>query len=321
MEDAAEKSTNTSPSVSVVVPVFNSADTLGELYERLSKVLDQCASAWEIVLVDDGSRDRSYDVMYELRSKDERVTTIRLGRNCGQHHALLCGLRHARHSCAITLDDDLQNPPEEIPKLLAGLAQGYDAVIGRIETKEHSAWRNLASGFVQRANCWILGKPRSLYLSSYRAFSRKALAAMVQYRGVHVYIPAILLRAVPATKITNVAVEHHARQTGRSTYTVRKLIRLFSFLLVNHSFFPLRAIVAWGLLLCVASFFFALYLVVRALLDPVPVPGWTSTIVILCFLSGNLFLALGVLGEYMGRLVDEVSRTQESTIFSINDEH
>jgi len=306
--------------VSVVVPVYNSEASLAELKARVTEVLDAHGTAWELILVDDGSQDASFQKMKALRQADSRVQVVRLGRNCGQHHAIFCGLRLAQNDCVITLDDDLQNPPEEIPRFLQKLAEGYDVVIGRITTKEHEPWRNLGSRIVQMLTNRILGKPKSLYLSSFRAFSRGACRAMLQYRGVHVYIPAVMLRSIPVEKMTNVEVTHHPRKHGKSNYSPGKLLKLTSYLLINHSRLPLGLVTGWGFFLSLASILFAIAVLIRSLINPIPVPGWTSLIVILLFVSGNILLALGILGEYLGRLVDEVSRDQESAIFSVNEE-
>lgn len=302
--------------ISVVVPVFRSGAQLRLLYERLQAVLDSTGRPWEIILVDDASGDGTFDIMLELRARDARVRLIRFARNSGQQNATLCGMTRARGDCVITLDDDLQNPPEEIPRFLACLDQGYDVAIGRIEgEKKHRLFRNVGSVLVQRLASHIIGKPRHLSLSSYRAISRRAVDIMVSFAGTHVYLPALMLNAVPVDRVVNVPVPHHQRQAGHSTYTVRKLLKLASYLLINHSSLPLRLATLWGFVVSAASLAYAAWVVVRVLLHGSPITGWPTLAVLVSFLSGNIMLCLGVLGEYISRLVQENSRLSQFPVF------
>ena len=303
--------------VSVVVPVYMNRDGLEEFFRRLKPVLEGVTRHWELIMVDDGSTDGSYQVLQRLRAGEERVKLIQFGHNHGQHHAVLCGLQHSRGDAVITLDDDLQNPPEEIPRFLAALAEGHHIVIGRIGKKKKHGWfRNLGSRTVQSLTSMILGKPRELAFSSYRAFSRPAADAIAAYTGVHPYLPALILSAVPTNLITNINVQHDPRHHGRSTYNLRKLAKLASYLLINHSFIPLRAMIYWGVLVSLGSLGFAIYVVLRAVLwHHASVLGWPSLAVLISFFSGNILLALGVLGEYIGRLVQESATNLQFYIF------
>jgi len=304
------------PVISVVVPVYRSGGQLGKLYARLQPVLDATGEPWEIILVDDASGDGTFDAMLDLRRRDERVRLVRFARNAGQQHATLCGLARARGQWVITLDDDLQNPPEEIPRFLERLRQGDDLVIGRIQgEKRHVGYRNLASAFIQWLAARIVGKPGHIALSSYRGMSRRAVDGITAYAGTHVYLPALMFAAVPADRISNVPVEHHARGAGRSTYTLRKMLRLASYLLINYSSLPLRVMTAWGFLVSVASLAYAVWIAIRVLLEGSPVTGWPTVVVLVAFLSGNIMLCLGVLGEYIGRLVQENSRLAQFPVF------
>jgi glycosyltransferase involved in cell wall biosynthesis len=304
------------PSISVVVPVYRSGEQLHALYDRLRAVLDATGRQWEVILVDDASGDGTFDVMLELHRRDPRVRLVRFAKNSGQQHATLCGMSRARGDCVITLDDDLQNPPEEIPRFIERLEQGYDLVIGRIEgAKKHRAYRNIGSTLVQRLASRIIGKPRHLALSSYRAISRRAVDIMVSYAGTHVYLPALMFTAVPVDRVTNLSVAHHARGAGRSTYTTRKLLKLASYLLINHSSLPLRLATLWGFVVSLASLAYAVWVAVRVLLHGSPITGWPTLAVLVSFLSGNVMLCLGVLGEYIGRLVQENSRIAQFPVF------
>lgn len=303
-------------SISVVVPVFRSGPMLVPLCERLSAVLSALTEDWEIILVDDASNDGTFEYMLKLHRADRRVKAVRFARNLGQHQATLYGLQLSEGDYVVTLDDDLQNPPEEIPRFVARIDDGYDLVIGKIEGgKRHSLLRNLASSMVQRLIGKILGKPRALALSSFRCMSRRAARAMASYSGAHAYLPALMLGAVPVDRICNIPVAHHPRLEGQSQYTLRKLLKLSSYLLVNHSSLPLRFVTAWGTLLSVASLVYAAFVVVDVLLNGSAVTGWPTLAVLVSFMSGNILMCMGILGEYIGRIVSENARTGQSPVF------
>ncbi|MBB6184224.1 glycosyltransferase family 2 protein [Oleiagrimonas soli] len=310
----------TKPVISVVVPVFRSKATLNALYDRVRNVLDDVASSWEIILVDDASNDGTFEVMLALHEHDSRVKLVRFARNTGQHHATLCGLQRASGDYAFTLDDDLQNPPEEIPRFIEKMEEGYDMVIGKIVTsKKHSAARNLSSRIVQWMVSRILGKPRDLALSSYRGMTRRAASNMGAFTGAHAYLPALIFASVPIDRITNLSVPHNERAHGRSTYSPGRLIKLASYLLINHSYLPLRFMVAWGIILSVASLLYAVCTVSYVLLGGHMAAGWPSLAVLISFLCGNILLFMGIVGEYVGRLVEEHSRPQQFPIFETHD--
>ena len=302
--------------ISVVVPTYRSKDSLPELRRRLGAALDAITPDWEVILVDDASNDGTYAVMETLHEADPRFRLIRFARNRGQHQATLCGLQRASGRYVVTLDDDLQNPPEEIPRFLAKLEEGYDLVIGRIEgSKAHSGARNLASWLVQVFVGAVLGKPKDLQLTAYRAMTRRAAVQIASYAGTHAYLPALMLSSVPPDRIVNLPVEHHDRMAGESTYTLRKLVKLFSYLLINHSYIPLRLVTGVGFLLCLASFAYGTYVAAVATFGSSGVPGFASLAVLVSFLSGATLLGMGVIGEYVGRLVEEGSRSQQFPVF------
>ncbi len=308
--------TATDPLVSVVVPVYRSGQQLNALYARLRLVLEAIDPAWELILVDDASGDGTFDVMRALREADPRVRLIRFARNAGQQNATLCGLTRARGHFVFTLDDDLQNPPEEIPRFIERLRAGDDLVIGRIEgEKQHQGYRNLGSRLVQALSARIVGKPRHISLSSYRGMSRRAVDGIAAYAGAHVYLPALMFSAVPVDRISNIPVPHHPRNAGRSTYTTRKLLKLASNLLINYSSLPLRAVTLWGFFVSIASVAYAAWIAIRVFLHGSPITGWPTVVVLVAFLSGNIMLSLGVLGEYIGRLVQENSRLAQFPVY------
>jgi undecaprenyl-phosphate 4-deoxy-4-formamido-L-arabinose transferase len=303
-------------SISVVIPVFRSGPMLEELYQRLQSVLSSLTDRWDIILVDDASNDGTFDRMLELYNRDNRVKLVRFARNMGQHHATLCGLQRAGGDCVLTLDDDLQDPPEEIPSFLAKIEEGYDLVIGRISgSKQHSWLRNIASHTMQSLVSRILGKPRGLALSSFRCMTRRAVEGIASFTGTHVFIPALMLSSVPPDRICNVPFAHHPRLVGSGNYTLRKLFKIFSYLIINYSHVPLRLVTTWGFILSLASLVYALFIVIKVLIYGSPFSGWPSLAVLISFLSGNVLLCMGILGEYIGRLVDENARASQFPIF------
>jgi len=302
--------------ISVVVPVYRSGATLEALYARLEPVLSSTAEEWEIILVDDASGDGTFEVMEQLHRRDPRVRLVRFSRNMGQHNAVLCGLKRSRGSHVVTLDDDLQNPPEEIPRFVAKIDEGYDLVIGRIDGGKKHAWhRNLSSRALQMLVNRVLGKPREIALSSYRCMTRRAADSMAVHTGAHVYMPAVMFHSVPHERICNIPVAHHERRHGRSTYTLRKLVRLASYLLINHSSLPLRVVTVWGLILSGVSLGYAAFVALDVLIHGSTVTGWPSLVVLISFLSGNIMFCMGILGEYIGRLVEQASSTSQLPIF------
>ncbi|HEX7029818.1 MAG TPA: glycosyltransferase family 2 protein [Gammaproteobacteria bacterium] len=303
---------NESIRLSVVIPVFRSAEILPQLQRRLTHVLDDMDKRWEVVLVDDGSSDGTWTRMLELRRQDFRYKLIQLIRNHGQQQALICGLQHASGERIITMDDDLQNPPEEIPRLLAKLDEGFDIAIGKIsQHKKHSLFRNLGSRFIQQLTERILRKPSHITLSSFRALSGSAAAAISAYRGAHPYFPALMLNSVAQDRIANVEVKHDERAHGRSTYTLRKLVKLASYLLINHSTLPLRFVTLWGLLLSIGALAYAAYVLFSAIFNDSSAAGWPSLAIMVSFFSGNILMALGIIGEYVGRMLEEQSRANQ----------
>lgn len=305
-------------SISVVVPVYQSAALLSHFYERCARQLNLLTNEWELVLVDDASPDDSWDIACSLRERDSRVKIVRLARNHGQQHATLCGIGYASKDYIITMDDDLQCFPEDIPLFINMLVDGKQVVIGRIssEGKQHTWWRNLGSRINQRLAGKIIGKPKELSLSSYRAMTRKVAERLVTYKGAHPHIAALLFKSVPFAFIGNVDIRHAPRGDGsRSSYSISKLIKTLSYLLINHSYLPLRFMIGWGVAISIASLIFAVGIVIRVSFFSHAAAGWASLAVLITFLSGNILLALGVVGEYLGRLVEEASNITQFSIF------
>lgn len=304
--------------ISVVVPVFSSEKILYLFYERMAAQLNAITHDWELILIDDGSLDTTWDVACNLQRADLRVKCVRLARNHGQQHATLCGLGYASKSYVVTIDDDLQCFPEDIPLFIEKLKSGSCVVIGKIShnKKQHLWWRNIASSINQLLAGKIIGKPKKIGLSSFRAFTIDIAQKLSNYKGANPHIAAMIFKLVPHALICNVDVRHAQRVDGKtSTYSLPKLIKTLSYLIINHSYMPLRFMVCWGMAISLFSIAYALWVAGRALIGDYSMPGWASLAVLVSFLSGNILLALGILGEYLGRLVEEASSIEQFSVF------
>lgn len=308
-------------SISLVVPVYRSGSTLAIFYERAHQALQRICDDWEIILVDDASPDQTWSSALALREQDNRVKVIRFAKNKGQQHATLCGLSYASKRYVVTIDDDLQCFPEDLSLFIEQLEAGKHVVIGQIPAaeKKHSAWRNLASRFNQRLVSRIMGKPSDFALSSYRAMSLAVVRQLVKYQGSHPHIAAMIFNSVPVSMMANVPIRHSARADGEAgTYTLGKLFKTISFLIVNYSLLPLRYVSIWGFIVSISSILFAVFITLRTLFTDHAVPGWASLAILISFLTGNILLALGIQGEYLGRLVENATNLSQ---FPIIEEH
>src|SRR5262245_21692150 len=288
------------PSISVVVPVYNSEKTIGELVRQMTEELQDYSS--DFVLVNDGSSDQSYYICRRLAEEDCRVKFISFFRNFGQLSAILAGLREADGDIIIVMDDDLQNPPTEVHKLLAAMQQGYDFVFGVPSGQmQQSLSRRLGSYINRRMAEIVFNKPRSIYASSYYALSRRLAQEIVKYDGPYPYIAGFIFRTT--SNGCQVPVEHHQREYGKSRYTFKKLLRLWMIGFTNFSILPLRISSIVGVMAAIVGFIFLAFLVANKLLRPnVIYPGWTSVIGAVILAAGVQLLALGMLGEYIGRI-------------------
>ena len=287
------------PALSVVVPVYNGAGSIGTLVAALESL--EVPGGLEIVLVVDGSPDDSLAVCRALVAKARvPIILVNLSRNFGEHNAVLAGLHESRGAHVITMDDDLQNPPGEVLKLLAhAQAGGADVVYTWYARKEHESWRNWGSRFTNAVADLLLDKPRGLYLSSFRCMTRFLVEQIVKYDGPFAYVDGLILQATQS--IDRIEVQHLPRALGRSNYTLRKLVRLWIAMFVNFSVMPLRIATAAGLLFSALGGLASIAVIGEALLFSPP-QGWASTMAGVLLLSGVQLLILGIAGEYLGRL-------------------
>lgn len=298
--------------VSVVVPVYNSDDTLDSLIMRLEAVFSETGRSFEVVFVDDGSMDGSWPTLERMQaSRAERVTAVQLMRNFGQHNALMCGFRHCRGAYVITMDDDLQNPPEEIPRLLHAIEAGnLDLVYGVEANKQHEDWRNLGSAVTRYFYRTVFKSQVSP--TSFRVIRRSLVDSVLTYDLNYTYVDGLL--AWNTQRVGTVEVAHHARESGRSGYSLSKLLLLAFNLFTNFSLLPLQFVSLCGFLAALAGFAVGGFYVAQYFLANIAVPGFGSIIVAVLVLGGMQLLALGIMGEYLGRLHINVNRKPQYTV-------
>jgi glycosyltransferase involved in cell wall biosynthesis len=294
------KPTSQLSSLSVVIPVYNSEDSLPVLVQRLEPVLVRQTNEYELILINDGSRDRSWDVIEELASIHSWITGINLMRNFGQHNALLCGIREAHFEIIITMDDDLQNPPEEIPHLLEKIHAGFDVVYGTPRNEQHGFWRNLASQITKIALQIAMRTEMARKVSAFRAFRTPLREAFSAYSGIFVNIDVLLSWAT--TRFSSVTVTHQPREIGKSNYTFGKLVIHALNMVTGFSVLPLQLASLMGL--CFAMFGAAILIFVlgRYLIEGGNVPGFSFLASAIVVFSGVQLLALGIIGEYLARM-------------------
>lgn len=286
--------------LSVIIPVYNSAPILPELVRQLAELLPSLASEYEIILVNDGSRDDSWQVIQRLAETYSGVHGIAMMRNYGQHNALICGIRAARHGIIVTMDDDLQHPPEEIPLLLEKLAEGYDVVYGKPQQEEHGILRDIASQITKLALQSSMGAETARSTSAFRAFRTHLREAFLEYRSPYVCLDVLLTWGT--SRFSSVVVRHEPRRQGVSNYTFRKLLTHALNMMTGYSVKPLQMASLIGFACAAFGLMILIYVVGRYMLLGYSVPGFPFLASIISLFSGAQLLALGIIGEYLARM-------------------
>jgi len=299
--------------ISVVVPVFNEESNLRELHRRLSAVLSALARDYEIILVDDGSSDKSFEIMSGLSQADEHVVAVRFSRNFGQHPAIAAGLSQATGEVVVIMDADLQNPPEEIPKLLAGINQGYDLAFGIRRRRKDNLLRRAGSLVAESILKKLFGAGGNI--SAFMAIRQQFVAAFNAcpernkfFTGLFTWLGA---------RSIGVEVEHSPRRMGATHYSMRKLLQLLIAMTVSFSEYPLRLAARIGFLVSIAGIILAARVMVQKLFLEVTVPGYASIFAAVVFFGGVQLLFLGVIGEYLARVHIESRRRPDFLIREI----
>ena len=286
-------------SISVVIPVYNSEDCLDELTRRLFDVLDNLGKDYEIVLVNDCSRDNSWVKIAKLCRTNNRIKGISLKKNFGQDNAIMAGLNYSTGKSLIIMDDDLQHDPADIPALLSGLEKGCDVCYSDFSSKKQSWFKNLGSWFNDKVASIVIKKPDEIYLSPYKAIKREVVDEIVKYNGPYPYIDGLIFRTTQS--ITQVIVKHHKRYAGKGNYNLYNSIRVWLKLATNFSVFPLRISTYLGFMASGIGFILSIIFIIEKLVSNESPAGWVSLIVIVLFMGGIQLITIGVIGEYVGR--------------------
>jgi glycosyltransferase involved in cell wall biosynthesis len=287
--------------ISAIVPVYRSAPILPELHRRLTAALSSIADRYEIILVEDAGGDESWSVIEQLAEGDRHVRGIRMSRNYGQHNALLCGIRAARYGVIVTMDDDLQNPPEEIETLVARLGEDVDVVYGTPEHEQHGFFRNQGSRITKLALQSVMSAETARNVSAFRAFRAPLREAFAAYRGPYVSIDVLLTWGT--TRFSHVRVRHEPRQAGQSNYTFRTLVTHALNMMTGFSTLPLQVASLIGFAFTLFGFgILVLVLATYVSNGGSSVPGFAFLASIIAIFSGAQLFALGVIGEYLARM-------------------
>jgi polyisoprenyl-phosphate glycosyltransferase len=301
--------------ISVIIPVYNSADCLSELIKRLVDVLDKEKKEYEIVLINDYSKDNSWKKITQCCKENNRVLAINFRKNFGQDNAIMAGLKYSSGKSVIIMDDDLQHDPKDIPSLLEKLNKGSDVVYANFISKKQSLIKNFGSWFNGIIANIIINKPKEIYLSPFKAINRSIVKEILNYDGPYPYIDGLIFRAT--RNINQISIKHHKRYSGKGNYGLMKSIGVWLKLATNFSVLPLRISTTLGFLCSGVGFVLGLVFIIQRLLDYNAPAGWASTIVIVLFIGGIQLITLGLIGEYVGRLFLHHSDAPQFTICEI----
>ena len=300
--------------LSIVVPVYRSAPILPKLVEAIAVEMqaEGLSDRFELILVNDCSPDNSWHVIRTMAEANPFVKGITLRRNVGQHNAIMAGLHHVKGEYVVLMDDDLQHPPSAIADIVKALSEGYDVCYTRYLNRQHAAWKKLGSWFNDRMATLLLGKPKGLYLSSFKGIHREIADEVIRYDGPYTYIDGLILDVTRS--ITTVDIEHQARFEGESNYTFGKLVSLWLKMATSFSVFPLRLATYAGFGLAALSLVMIFVVIVQKMMFPELPRGWASTIATILFIGGVQTLCIGMVGEYLGRTYLKLNHKRQFVI-------
>ena len=294
---------------SIVIPVYNSEKSLELLYDRITNVFDNVIKQpFEMILIDDCSKDDSYKIIKQLTEKDSRIKGIQLSINHGQQKAVLCGFRHTKGDYIITMDDDLQHPPEQIPILIDEISKSddYDVIIGAYDTKQHNVIRRFGSYLMNLSHDIIYKKPKDLHMTSFRIIRRSVIDNINQISISQPTVGVLLLQTTK--RIKNVRVHHDKRAYGKSGYGFRKLVKLFLCNVITNSDLPLLMVMYFGIFSQIASICLGVFFLIRYLIQAISITGWTSTVLLLLFFGGATLFSIGLIGRYLITIMLEAKK-------------
>ena len=298
--------------LSVVVPCYNSEHSIEKLVDLCMEEFDH-KNGWEceMILVNDFSRDGTYESICRAAAKYPNVKGINLSRNFGQHGALMCGFQYVTGDVVCGIDDDLQNKPVQIHELLAKLEEGYDVVFGKYKKRNFSFLKNVAGKISQFLLFHLIDRPKDIEMSSFWVSRRYVIEEMKKYRGNDVFVQLLFVRTT--RRLADVEVEHYAREIGTSNYTFRKGLNLF-LKFMSFSTIPLQIATVFGVGFSLTGFIAAIVVLIRKLLDPTIQIGWSSLMCIILIVAGITFLMMGIVGEYVGKLIMTANNTPQYVV-------
>ena len=287
--------------VSFVIPCYQSSKTIPEVVEEIRHTMEnEIGEEFEIILVNDASPDDTFETIKRICANEQNVIGVDFAKNFGQHAGLMAGMNLASGDVIVCMDDDGQTPAKEVGKLLEKIDEGYDVVYARYKQKMHSRFRNFGSRMNSRMTEQLLDKPKDLYLSSYFAVRRYVVDEMLRYQNAFPYVDGLILRTT--SNICNVDIQHRERISGTSGYTFRKLFSLWINGFTAFSVKPLRIATYGGSGIAVLGFLYAIYTIIKKIVDPSVPAGWSSTMAVMLILGGMILVVLGMIGEYIGRI-------------------
>ncbi len=302
--------------ISVVIPCYNSNVILRDLNIRLLDTLKTLKVSFEIIYINDCSIDNTLEILKQLLLDDDSITIVDLMYNVGQHKALFCGFEISRGNYIITMDDDLQNMPEDIPKLYFRAKEyDLDAVIGKYKQKKHSFFRNFGSILIRRIRAKVFLTPKNLHGTSFRCMKRNIVDNLLAYKTKLPYVNPLLYRTTK--RIANVEVNHSERKSGKSNYNFLKLMFIALDNIFNYSSMPLKYISVTGIMFSITGLMLAIFYLFRYLQGNITIPGWTTVIILLNVYSGIILFSIGIIGEYLLRVLIEVNGYPKHTIRKI----
>jgi glycosyltransferase involved in cell wall biosynthesis len=302
--------------ISIVVPVYRSEDCLPILEAAVDQAMRNAALSYELLLVNDASPDGSWTVIRRLAERNPAVKGLSLRRNFGQDNAIMAGLRHAIGAAVVIMDDDMQHAPEDVPKLYAELARSRaDVVYAHFRKKQQASWKNLGSWFNGKVAEWLIDKPSNIYVSPFKILRSEILELVTTFDGPYPYIDSLLFQVTD--RFSFIETEHHERFAGSSTYTFAKSFQVWSKLAVSFSVKPLRLVTWMGVLAFLLGSLGAVAVILDRVMNPDQfgeAAGWASLMVTVLVLAGVQMLALGVIGEYVGRTYININRKPQAIV-------
>jgi polyisoprenyl-phosphate glycosyltransferase len=301
--------------LSIVVPVYQSADCLSELAFRVRQEIGSNFETYELILVNDNSPDKSWDVIVQLTQEYDFITGVNLRKNVGQDNAIMAGLHYASGDVVIIMDDDLQHDPSDIPALYKQAQNGFDVVYAHFRKKKQALWKNVGSWFNDRVAMLLLGKPKHIYMSPYKAIRREVVNELIKYDGPYSYVDGLIFTIT--SNLAQISATHRPRFAGTSNYNLLKSIGVWLKLATGFSAIPLRIAMVVGGTMSALSFVMGCYFLLKTLLWEQMPEGWPSLIVAVFFLGGIQLMGIGAVGEYIARIFITQNKRPQFTVQAV----